>query len=333
MSSNSEKGAITLGEAAIISQEGFKGRHILDFSSLSRAELKAVLALAQDLKKERDQGKLTPYLQGKTLAMIFEKASTRTRVSFEVAMFELGGHALFLSDSTTQIGRGETVPDTARVLSRYVHGIMIRTFAHEKVEELAKFATVPVINGLTDDHHPCQVMADLLTISQHKGHLNGLTIAYVGDGNNMAHSILQAAPMVGMNVRIATPPGYEPKAEIVEQAKAWAKEAKTKVWVGHDPFEAVADADAVYTDVWASMGQEQEAEARKQVFMPYQVNAQLMGNAAKEVLFLHCLPAHRGEEVTAEVIDSPASVVFDEVENRLHVQKALLVATMSDLWG
>jgi ornithine carbamoyltransferase len=321
-----------LGYAAVELQQGFKGRHILDFSSISREELASLLALAEDLKVRRDHGESTPYLQGKTLAMIFEKASTRTRVSFEVAMFELGGHALFLSDSATQIGRGESVPDTARVLSRYVHGIMIRTFAHEKVVELANYATVPVINGLTDDHHPCQVMADLFTIAQHKGSLQGLTITYVGDGNNMAHSILQSAPMVGMNVRIATPIGYEPKAEIVAQAKEYAKVANTEVWIGHDPTEAVAGADAVYTDVWASMGQEQEAEARKQAFMPYQVNLQLMSHAAQDALFLHCLPAHRGEEVTAQVIDSPASVVFDQVENRLHVQKALLVATMSDLW-
>lgn len=312
---------------------GFKGRHILDFASMNREELQAVLELAKDLKTRRKAGNLFPYLQGKTLAMIFEKASTRTRVSFEVAMFELGGHALFLSGNATQIGRGEPIPDTARVLSRYVHGMMIRTFAHEKVEELAKYATVPVINGLTDDHHPCQVLADLLTAKEAKGDLKGLTIAYVGDGNNMAHSILQAAPMVGMNVRVASPAGYAPKEGIVEQAQEFAKATQTEVWVGEDPVYAVRDADVVYTDVWASMGQEEEAEARKQVFMPYQVNAELMGHAAKDALFMHCLPAHRGEEVTAEVIDSKSSVVFDEAENRLHVQKALLVATMSDLWA
>ncbi len=316
--------------AAAIALQGFKGRHMLDFTSLSRKELQALLALAADLKERRKRGEPTPYLQGKSLGMIFEKASTRTRVSFEVAMFELGGHALFLSGGATQIGRGETVADTAQVLSRYVHGIMIRTFAHDKVEELARHATVPVINGLTDDHHPCQVLADLQTIAERKGALKGLTISYVGDGNNMAHSILQAAPLVGMNVRVATPEGYEPKEAIIEQARVFAKQVNTEVWVGHDPAVAVAGADAVYTDVWASMGQEAEAETRKRVFAPYQVNAEMMKLAAKGALFMHCLPTHRGEEVTAAVIDAPGSVVFDQAENRLHAQKALLVATMSD---
>ena len=318
-----------MGVAAAMTQQGFKGRHILDFTSMSRAELNSLLALAGDLKARRKRSEATTYLQGKTLAMIFEKASTRTRVSFEVAMFELGGHALFLSDSATQIGRGESVADTAQVLSRYVQGIMIRTFAHEKVLALAKHATVPVINGLTDDHHPCQVLADLFTIAEHKGQLKGLTVAYVGDGNNMAHSILQAAPLVGMNVRVATPEGYEPKPAIVEQARGFAKALKTEVWVGHDPTVAVAGADAVYTDVWASMGQEHESNARKKAFLSYQVNAELMGLAAKGALFMHCLPAHRGEEVAAEIIDGPHSVVFDEAENRLHAQKAIMALLMA----
>ena len=304
------------------------GRDLLEFSNYTADDILALLVLAADLKKRRAQGDRPALLAGKTLGMIFEKASTRTRVSFEVAMFELGGHALFLSDGATQIGRGEPVADTARVLSRYVDGIMVRTFAHAKLAQLALHASVPVINGLTDAHHPCQALADLLTIQEVFGDLRGLTLAYVGDGNNMLHSLMQAGALVGMNVRSATPKGYEPDAGVTGQAAAWAKAAGGSVAAGYDPFAAVAGADVVYTDVWASMGQEAEAEARQSAFAGYQVDAALLAAAAGRAIFMHCLPAHRGEEVNADVIDGPQSVVFDQAENRLHAQKAVLVATM-----
>lgn len=307
-----------------------KGAHFLDFSGWQSDDLYAVLGLAAELKRSRERGEQTPYLQGKTLAMIFDKASTRTRVSFEVGMFELGGHALFLADSATQLGRGEPLADTARVLSRYVHGIVIRTHAHKNVTELAQYAAVPVINGLTDDHHPCQALADLLTIQEQKGRLRGLTLAYVGDGNNMAHSLLQAASLAGMHVRIATPRGYEPQDAVVQQARQWARTAQTEVTVTTDAQAAVRNADVVYTDVWTSMGQEAETAVRLQNFSPYRVDQTLMKAADPAALFLHCLPAHRGEEVTADVIDGPQSVVFDQAENRLHAQKALLVAIMGE---
>ncbi len=308
-----------------------KGAHFLDFTGWRSDDLYAVLGLAAELKRSRERGERTPYLQGKTLAMIFDKASTRTRVSFEVGMFELGGHALFLTDGATQLGRGEPLADTAQVLSRYVHGIVVRTHAHSKVTELAKHAAVPVINGLTDDHHPCQALADLLTVWEHKGRLRGLTLAYVGDGNNMAHSLLQAAALAGMNIRIAAPEGYEPQEAVVQQARQWARTAQTEVTVTADAKTAVRRADVVYTDVWASMGQEAEAAARLPVFDSYRVDRELMKTANADALFLHCLPAHRGEEVTADVIDGPQSVVFDQAENRLHAQKALLVAVMGDV--
>lgn len=307
------------------------GRDFLDFSDYHTDEIEFLLGIASDVKKARARGILTPYLQGKTLGMIFEKASTRTRVSFEVGMYELGGHALFLSNSATQIGRGEPLEDTAQVLSRYVSGLMVRTFAHETVKTLAEYATVPVINGLTDDHHPCQVLADLQTIQEHKGTLRGVTLTYVGDGNNMANSLLQAAALVGMNVRIASPADYLPQAEAVQFAKEQAKRWQSEVVVTTDPFAAIKDADVVYTDVWASMGQEQEAASRQIAFAPYQVNQELMASARRDAIFLHCLPAHRGEEVAANVIDGSQSVIFDQAENRLHAQKAVLIALLGGM--
>lgn len=269
-------------------------------------------------------------LAGKTLGMIFEKASTRTRVSFEVGMLQLGGHALFLSSGATHMGRGEPISDTAKVLSRYVDGVMIRTYAHEIASEFAEHASVPIVNGLTDEHHPCQVLADAMTILEHKGTLQGVTVAYVGDGNNMAHSWLQLAPKLGMNIRIGSPSGYLPSPAIVDEASKSAHQNGTQVLVTTDPVRAVTGADVVYTDVWASMGEEAEAEARKAIFHDYQVNAGLAAHAKPDYLFMHCLPAHRGEEVTSDVIDGPNSIIFDEAENRLHIQKSILAALMAD---
>lgn len=308
--------------------QNLQGRHFLDFADYSALELQDLLALAIELKEKHKNGVNYRPLVGKTLGMIFEKASTRTRVSFEVAMFQLGGHALFLSGKDTQIGRGEPIQDTAGVMSRYVDGVMIRTFSHEGIIEFANASSVPVINALTDLHHPCQVFADILTLFEKKGTLKGLTVSYVGDGNNMANSWLIAAPKFGLNVRIATPPGYECDAKVVEQAKCLAKLHGTEVVLTHDPVEDVKNADVIYTDVWASMGQEEEQKIREAHFAPYQVNAELAKHAKPDYLFMHCLPAHRGEEVTADVIDGPNSVIFDEAENRLHIQKAILLATM-----
>ncbi len=308
--------------------ERFRGRDFLDFSTYTGEEIKALLDGAKSLKILRQQGEQHLLLQGKTLGMIFDKASTRTRVSFEVGMFELGGHALFLANDATQLGRGEPIIDTARVLSRYLQAIMIRTFAHQSMEELATYATIPIINGLTDEHHPCQVLADLLTIEEKKGHFDGVTIAYVGDGNNMAHSLLQAAPLVGMNIRVATPSGYEPDATIVAQAKMSAKSSGTEILVTNDPYVAALDADVIYTDVWASMGQEESAQKRINDFSTFQVNDALFEAADDDAIFLHCLPAHRGEEVTESVLEGAHSVVFDQAENRLHVQKAVMVAVI-----
>jgi ornithine carbamoyltransferase len=306
-----------------------KGRDFIDFKDFSVEELEYLLSLSISIKKKFKAGELYQPLRGKTLGMIFTKASTRTRVSFEVGMYQLGGHALFLSGSDTQIGRGEPIADTAQVLSRYVDGIMIRTFAHEDVLELAKYASVPVINALTDLHHPCQVLADILTLHEHKQTLKGLTVAYVGDGNNMAHSWLMAAPKFGLNIRVASPKGYTCDADIVDEAKEWAKQLGTEMIITEDPVEAVQQADVIYTDVWASMGQEAEQQERLRAFQGYQVNEELCKHAKPDYLFMHCLPAHRGEEVAAEIIDGPHSVVFDEAENRLHVQKAILAATMA----
>jgi ornithine carbamoyltransferase len=306
-----------------------KGRDFLALADYTTDEIWYLLHYATELKSRQKQGKPVQPLKGKTLGMIFEKSSTRTRVSFEVGMYQLGGHALFLSKNDIQMGRGETVSDTARVMSRYVDGLMIRTFAHKTVVDLARAATVPVINGLTDLSHPCQVLADLLTIYEQKGHLSGLKIAYIGDGNNMAHSILIGCAKMGMHVSIATPQGYGPKRAIVDLAKDEAKQAGGEIRIGSDPIEAVTEADIIYTDVWASMGQEEEQGQRLQRFYGLQVNSDLVKHAKKDYLFMHCLPAHRGEEVCAEVIDSEHSIVFDQAENRLHAQKAILAAVMA----
>jgi ornithine carbamoyltransferase len=301
-------------------------KDFIEIHDYSADEVREIFEIARDMKA--DPKKYRRALEGQTLAMIFEKSSTRTRVSFEVGMFQLGGHALFLSARDIQIGRGEPIVDTARVLSRYVDGIMARTYAHSTVTDLAAFATVPVINGLTDLSHPCQVMADYFTAWEKFGDLKGRKLAYVGDGNNMAHSLMFGAPKVGMNVAIAAPAGYAPDATIVGMAQADADAAGTKVVVTTSIEEAVRDADVVETDVWASMGQEEEAEKRRRDFEGWQVDKRVMSMAKKDAVFMHCLPAHRGEEVAAEVIDSPQSVIFDEAENRLHVQKAILYALM-----
>jgi len=295
-------------------------RDFLAISDFSRDEVTKLFDLAAKMKNGgyRD----TP-LAGKTLAMVFAKSSTRTRVSFEVGTTQLGGQALFLSAKDIQLGRGEPIPDTARVLSRYVDGIMIRTFDHKEVEELARWATVPVINGLTDLTHPCQVLADLFTVREHLGGWEGKRIAWVGDGNNMANSWLEAAEVLGFELRLACPEGFEPSRDKFERAKKKAKVVVTEV-----PEEAAEGAHVVNTDVWASMGQEAEAEARRNAFKGYTVDAELMKLADPKAIFLHCLPAHRGEEVTDAVIEGPQSRVFDEAENRLHVQKALLATLL-----
>jgi len=295
-------------------------RDFLAITDFSRDEIQRLFELAKKMKSRTYRE--TP-LSGKTLAMIFAKSSTRTRVSFEVGAYQLGGQALFLSSKDIQIGRGEPIPDTARVLSRYVDGIMIRTFDHGEVEELAQYATIPVINGLTDLTHPCQVLADLFTIQEHLGGWEGKRIAWVGDGNNMANSWLEAAQVLGFELRLACPEGFEPNRAKFEAAQKHAEVTVTEV-----PEEAVEGAHVVNTDVWASMGQEGEAEARRNAFKGYTVDADLMKLAAPKAIFLHCLPAHRGEEVTGEVIDGPQSRVWDEAENRLHVQKALLATLM-----
>lgn len=295
-------------------------RNFLTIPDFDREELSGLFALADRMKRGVHVGK--PLL-GKTLAMLFLKSSTRTRVSFEVGTYQLGGHALFLSDRDVQLGRGEPIADTARVLSRMVDGIMIRTFAHSDVEELARCATIPVVNGLSDLHHPCQVLADLLTVRQFLGTYDGKKIAWIGDGNNMANSWLDAAYRLGFDLALACPEGYDPDATLLARARQHAN-----VTLHRDPREAVAGAHAVNTDVWASMGQEQEREAREKAFAGFTVDANLMHLAAADAIFLHCLPAHRGEEVAADVIDGPQSVVWDQAENRLHIQKAILAVVI-----
>jgi ornithine carbamoyltransferase len=304
-----------------------KGNDFLKLADFSTEEILALLKLAAEIKAGKGPDKP---LAGKTLGMIFQKSSTRTRVSFEVGMLQLGGHPLFLSNNDIQLGRGESIHDTAKVLSRYLDGIMIRAHGHDEVEKLAKYADIPVINGLTDSYHPCQMMADMLTIQEHKGTLKGLKIAYIGDGNNVAHSILIGSAKVGMNVAIASPISYEPDETVVEQAKGFAQEHGCQVLITNDPVAAVKDADIIYTDVWTSMGQESEQDERVQKFVGFQINQELCAHAKDDYIFLHCLPAHRGEEVAANIIDGEHSVIFDEAENRLHAQKAILVACMSD---
>jgi ornithine carbamoyltransferase len=300
-------------------------RHLLRLTDYSRDELLRLLELAADLKARRARGEPHRWLEGKSLAMLFEKSSTRTRVSFEVGMSELGGHALFLSPRDTQIGRGEPIRDTGRVLSRYVHAVMVRTFQQETVEELARWSSVPVINGLTDLLHPCQALADLQTVLERRGTLEGLRAAWVGDGNNMANSWIEAAQVLGFTLTLACPPGYAPNGEILSRARA----AGARVEVVEEILAAADGAHVVSTDVWASMGQEDEKKERAEAFQGYTVDARVMGAASADALFLHCLPAHRGEEVSEDVLEGPRSAVWDQAENRLHVQKAVLAQLVS----
>lgn len=300
--------------------------HFLKLLDLTKEEIISILDLADQLKTQNKQGIEHHILKGKTLGMIFEKSSTRTRVSFETGMYQLGGHALFISSKDAQIGRGEPTEDTARVLSRYLDGIMIRTFEQEEVETLAKYGSIPIINGLTDFCHPCQVMADLQTIREHKGKLEGLKMCYIGDGNNMANSLIVGGLKVGMSVSIACPKDYQPHADVL----AFAAEYGNKFQMTEDPMEAAKNADVVLTDVWASMGQEEEQAIRAAAFAGFQVNDALMAVTNEGCMVQHCLPAHRGEEITAEVFEAHADEIFDEAENRLHAQKAILVTLMAD---
>ena len=295
-------------------------KHLLKLMDCTPEEILGILDLADRLKAERKAGIAHPLLAGKTLGMIFEKSSTRTRVSFETGMYQLGGQALFLSNRDLQIGRGEPVQDTARVLSRYLDGIMIRTFEQKEVEDLAKYGSIPIINGLTDYCHPCQVLADLMTIREHKNTFDGLKFCFIGDGNNMANSLIVGAITMGMECAIACPADYKPDAEIIK----WASE-NGKFTCSDDILACAKDADVIYTDVWASMGQEQEKAEREKFFKNYQINDEVMAAAHDDAMVLHCLPAHRGEEITAEVFEAHADEIFDEAENRLHAQKAVLV--------
>lgn len=300
-------------------------KHLLKLLDLSTEEIIDILNLADQLKYEQKHGIPHNILKGMTLGMIFQKSSTRTRVSFETGMYQLGGQALFLSSKELQIGRGEPVQDTARVLSRYLNGIMIRTFEQSEVEDLAAYGSIPIINGLTDYCHPCQVLADLQTVREYKNKLDGLKFCYIGDGNNMANSLTVGALKVGMSVSLACPEGYYPDQTVQD----FAKQYPGKFQIVNDPVEAAADADVLYTDVWASMGQEQEAAQRREIFKGYQINDAVMASAKSDAIVLHCLPAHREEEITAKVFEQHAVEIFDEAENRLHAQKAVMVRLMS----
>lgn len=304
-------------------------KHFISIHDITVDEFHHLLDLGTKLKAEQKAGIEHPILKGKVLGMIFTKSSTRTRVSFETGMYQLGGYPIFLSSNDIQLGRGESIYDTANVMSRFVDGIMIRTYAHQDVLDLAEFGSVPVINGLTDLLHPCQVMADMMTIYEHKGRLEGLKMAYIGDGNNMTHSLLYGCAKAGMDIAVATPKGYEPNAEIVETAKEDAKLTGSNITITYDPIEAMSGADVVCTDTWVSMGQEAEKAERIKIFKDYQINADLFAKSKEDSIFIHCLPAYRGYEVTEDVIDGPRSVIFDEAENRLHAQKAVLAAVMA----
>jgi len=304
-------------------------KHFLSITDLSADEIWQILNLAKGLKEEWQKGGNKPILKGKTLGMIFQKPSLRTRVSFEMGMIHLGGQALYLSPDEIKLGVRESVPDVARVLSRYVDGIMARVFAHRHIEELAAYSQAPVINGLSDYSHPCQALADIFTLWEKRGELKELKLAYVGDGNNVATSLLFAATKVGMDIALASPEGYELRDDVVTLGREFAAQSGSKVELGHDPAAAVRGADVIYTDVWTSMGQEEETEKRLKVFSPYQVNTALVAQARPDVIVMHCLPAHRGQEITDEVADGPHSVLFDQAENRLHAQKAILALLMS----
>ena len=302
--------------------------HFISIHDITVDEFHHLLDLGLKLKAETKQGKEHHILKGKVLGMIFTKSSTRTRVSFEVGMYQLGGYPIFLSSNDIQLGRGESIYDTANVMSRFVDGIMIRTFDHQDVIDLAKYGQVPVINGLTDLLHPCQVMADLMTVYEKKGKLEGLKMAYIGDGNNMANSLLYGCAKAGMDISIATPVGYEPDGEVAANAKDDAKLTGSNIVITHDPEEAIANADVVCTDTWVSMGQEAEKAERIKIFKDYQVNDALFAKSKEDSIFIHCLPAYRGYEVTDSIIDGPRSVIFDEAENRLHAQKAVMAAVI-----
>ena len=307
------------------------GRDMLCLQDYTREEIETILKTAEMMKIWNKIGKPHRVLEGKTLGMIFQKPSTRTRVSFEVGIYQLGGLGLYFSANDLQLRRGETIADTARVLSRYVDGIVARVYAHKDVEDLAKYASVPVINALSDFSHPCQALADYETILEKKGRIAGLKVVYVGDGNNVAHSLMIAGTKLGANVVVATPEGYEPDENVIKWAEENAAKSGGSFELLHDPVQAVKDADVIYTDVWASMGQEAEAEERRKIFRPFQVNMELVKHAKPDFIFMHCLPAHRGEEVTDDVIDGPNSVVWDQAENRLHAQKALMALVMGGI--
>ncbi len=309
---------------------GLRNKDLISIHDLTVGEVATILDVAKKLKRKQKNGEEHQYLKGKTLAMLFSKASTRTRTSFEVGFWQLGGHPIYLSDASSQIGRGEPVRDTARVLSRFVDGIMIRTFSHDSVIELAQYASVPVINGLTDLLHPCQALTDIFTIQEKMEVLKGRKLVYVGDGNNMAHSLMFACAKVGMNMVCASPKGYQPDPEIVKMAQEDAVQTGCSVTVEEDLFKAAKGADVLYTDAWASMGQEEEHNIRKEALGQYQINKELLAVARPEAIVMHCLPAYRGEEITEEVLEGPQSVVFDQAENRLHVQKAIMALLMSD---
>ncbi len=303
-------------------------KDLVSIADLAPEQITGLLDLALELKTKLKQGKAKPLLAGKTLAMIFEKPSLRTRVTFEVGMFQLGGYAIYLGPNDIQLGKRESVADVARNLGRWVDGVMARTFSHQTIVELARNADIPVINGLSDLEHPCQVLATALSLREKRGSLDGLKVVFVGDGNNVANSLMLLCPRLNMDFVIAYPEGYEPNRELTEQAQAFAQHQGTTVQILPDPHQAVKGADLIYTDVWASMGQETEAEERRKVFSPYQVNKRLLGSAKSGCLVTHCLPAHRGEEITDEVLDGPNCIALDEAENRLHIQKAILVALM-----
>lgn len=308
--------------------KNLKGRDCLCLTQFTIEELNYILDYAAYIKKKTKNGEIYEPLKGKTLGMIFHKPSTRTRVSFEVGTVQLGGYPLYLNANELQLGRGETIGDTARTLSRYLDGIMIRTFSHDSVVELAEYASIPVINGLTDLLHPCQVLADLLTIREHKGKLQGLKLTYIGDGNNMAHSLLTGCAMVGMDIAVVSPHGYEPNENIVSQARSIAANTGSQVIIENDINKEIINSDVIYTDVWVSMGQEKEAAERMEKFKSYQLNNDLLKKAKEDAIVMNCLPAHRGEEITSEVMDGPNSVIFDQAENRLHAQKGLMAAIL-----
>lgn len=309
-------------------EKPFSQKHLLTLQDYTTDEILQVLSLALRLKTKLKKGERPPILSGMTLGMIFAKSSTRTRVSFETGMYQLGGYPMFLNTSDIQLGRGEIISDTAQVLSRYIDGIMIRTYHQKDIEQLAEHGSIPIINGLTDKFHPCQVLADLLTIYEYKNTFKGLKLAYIGDGNNMVHSLLEGCAKLGIDIAIASPDGYKPVDDVVETAMVSANKNGSKILITTDPVEAILDADVVYSDVWTSMGQEVENAERLLAFKDYQLNSRLFSKAKDDAIFMHCLPAHRGEEVTSQVIDGKKSVIFDQADNRLHAQKAIMAMLM-----